>query len=137
MQVMRNVVHDVVIDWERSVMYITRGNDVLVKDMLIRKEIRRLRGHVGLVRGLVLSHGGKLIVSEGDAKVIHPWDTESGNCIGEAVEGHKRGVNCLALSKKGKLIVSAGGCEGTILRWDAKSGECMGEALEDHEVWVN
>lgn len=133
---MSNEVKDVEVDWERRLMYITCGNDVMVRDMLARKEIGRLRGHITPVTCLTSSNDRKMIVSVGGEGSVRRWNAESEECIGEALEAHEGMVRSSVLSDDKKLLVSSGG-DGLIRRWNAESGEFVGEALEAHEGWFN
>jgi WD40 repeat protein len=67
---------------------------------------------------------------------IRLWDAETGDAIGEPLEGHSRSVYSVAFSPDGSRIVS-GSWDKTIRLWDAETGDAIGEPLEGHSRSVN
>jgi WD40 repeat protein len=64
------------------------------------------------------------------------WDVESGQPIGDALEGHTHWVNHAAFSPDGKKLASASE-DYTLRLWDVESGQPIGDALEGHTHWVH
>ena len=74
------------------------------------------RDSAELLKLLVFSPDGKVLVSGFDTGTIQLWDVKTGEKIA-ALDGHTKGVNTLAFSPDGTMLVSAA-TDGTILLWD-------------------
>ena len=69
-----------------------------------------------LLKLLVFSPDGEVLVSGFDTGTIQLWNVKTGEKIA-ALDGHTKGVNTLAFSPDGTMLVSAA-TDGTILLWD-------------------
>ena len=69
-----------------------------------------------LLKLLVFSPDGEVLVSGFDMGTIQLWDVKTGEKIA-ALDGHTKGVNTLAFSPDGTMLVSAA-TDGTMLLWD-------------------
>jgi len=106
---------------------------LLLLDLPIRSvrplEKLLLTGHSDTVRGLAVSADEQLLYSCSDDDTVKIWKIETGACL-KTIRCKQKGVNALAVSKKGDRIAT-GGNNGTVLVWDA-AGNCLGE-LKGHE----
>jgi WD40 repeat protein len=62
------------------------------------------------------------------------WDLEKGSVI-HTLEGHRRGINTIAVSPDQKRLVS-GGSYPELMVWDLESGQKL-KTLEGHRRWLN
>ena len=69
-----------------------------------------------LLKLLVFSPDGEVLVSGFDTGTIQLWDVKTGDKIA-TFDGHTKGVNTLAFSPDGTMLVSAA-TDGTMLLWD-------------------
>jgi WD40 repeat protein len=83
------------------------------------------------VLSVAFSPDGKHIVSGSYDNTVRVWDAESGQAIGEPLQGHSNSVLSVAFSPDGKHIVS-GSYDNTVRVWDAESGQAIGEPLQGH-----
>jgi WD40 repeat protein len=81
-------------------------------------ELANLRGHAGVIRALVYSPDGALLVSGGDDSIISVWDA---NTFGRKfhLEGHTGKITSLSVS--GMILASASE-DQTVRLWDLSSG---------------
>jgi WD40 repeat protein len=77
-----------------------------------------LRGHVGWVYALAISHLGDLLASAGDDGTIHLWNTTTGTAVA-ALAGHSGRVRALAFAGASHLLVS-GSEDGTVRVWETE-----------------
>ena len=84
---------------------------------------------------VALSPNGTRMVSGGDDNTVRIWDAETGEPVGEPLQGHEDWVRSVAFSPDGTRIVS-GGDDNAVRIWDAETGEPVGEPLQGHEDWV-
>ena len=77
------------------------------------------------------SSNGKRIVSASRDNTIRIWDAETGQQIGQPLEGHTGWVYFASFSPDGKRVVSASR-DNTIRLWDAETGQQIGQPLEGH-----
>ena len=109
--------------------------------------LKKLEGHMDLVRSVSITPDGKKAVS-GSGGITYPkgididipfsgsadntlrvWDIESGQCL-KRLEGHTYPVESVSITSNGEKAVSGSGDE-TLRVWDIKSGQCLKE-LEGH-----
>ena len=64
------------------------------------------------------------------------WDVESGQPIGDALQGHTKEVNDIVFSPDGKKLASAL-WDHTLRLWDVENGQPIGDALKGHTDVVN
>jgi WD40 repeat protein len=67
---------------------------------------------------VAFSPDGKRIVSGSRDKTVRLWDAQTGQPIGQPLQGHGESVNSVAFSPDGKRIVS-GSTDKTVRLWDA------------------
>src|SRR5207244_2661802 len=107
-------------------------------DVATGKEVRQLTGHEATVRqmfssfwpppGTILSavafaRGGKVVASASRFdKAVRLWDVATGKEL-KRLDGHLRGVECLAISPNGRVLATGGSYQdGTIRLWDVDTG---------------
>jgi WD40 repeat protein len=88
-----------------------------------------------VVFAVAFSPNGRRIVSGSFDNTMQIWDAESGEAIGEPLQGHSSFVCSVAYSHDGRRIVS-GSFDSTVRIWDAESGEAIGEPLHGHSSHV-
>jgi WD40 repeat protein len=81
-------------------------------------------GHSHIVRSLVVSADGKILVSGSRDKTIKIWHLETGELL-HTLTGHGDGVYAIALSPDGQIIAS-GSLDKTIKLWHVETGELLG-----------
>jgi WD40 repeat protein len=84
---------------------------------------------------VAFSPDGKRIVSGSLDNTLRLWDAQSGQPIGDPLQGHQDSVSSVAFSPDGKRIVS-GSDDKTLRLWDAQSGQPIGDPLQGHQDWV-
>ncbi len=88
------------------------------------------------VNSASFSPDGKRIVAASADKTIRIWDAETGQQIGQPLEGHTEGVESTSFSPDGKRIVSSS-ADKTIRIWNTETGQQIGQPLEGHTAWVH
>ncbi|KAF8894364.1 WD40-repeat-containing domain protein [Gymnopilus junonius] len=86
------------------------------------RQLSLLAGHTNSVCSVTFSPNGKHIVSGSQDMTIRIWDAQTGQLIGEPLEGHGHWI---------ESIVS-GSWDMTIRIWDAETGQMIGELLAGH-----
>ncbi|MFN6474010.1 MAG: hypothetical protein RMY36_030645 [Nostoc sp. SerVER01] len=89
-----------------------------------------LLGHQALIRSVVFSPDGQMLVSASDDNTLRLWDVSSGKPIGEPLQGHEAAVGSVAFHPNGQMLVS-GSADNTLRLWDI-SGSAIGEPLQGH-----
>jgi WD40 repeat protein len=107
----------------------TGGHDATVKlwDVPTGRELARLVGHSGQVRGLAFARDGRALASSANDGVVKLWDVP--NAPDEApIRGNHHGVFSIAFSPDGKILATGGwdsrwpAAPGMIKLWDATTG---------------
>ncbi|MHB1424185.1 MAG: sigma-70 family RNA polymerase sigma factor [Gemmataceae bacterium] len=95
--------------------------DCYLWDVATGKEVRRLKGHQNVVRGVAFSPDGKQVATGSDDGTVRLWDPATGK--------EQRRIDCssgegcpLAYSPDGKSIASSS-MDGTIHFWDPATGK--------------
>ncbi|KAJ3796208.1 WD40-repeat-containing domain protein [Lentinula aff. detonsa] len=95
-----------------------------------------LRDHTDYITAVAFSPDGKKIVSGSWDKTIRIWNADTGEAIGNPLQGHSDGVTSVAFSPDGKRIVS-GSEDGLIIIWNVDTREAIGDPLQGYSHWVN
>ncbi|KAJ3735609.1 WD40-repeat-containing domain protein [Lentinula guzmanii] len=94
-----------------------------------------LMGHTGRITAVAFSPDGKNIVSGSSDDSIRIWNADTGEAIGDPLEGNLDEVSSVAFSPDGKRIVS-GSEDKSIRIWNADTGEAIGDPLKGHSSRV-
>ncbi|KAJ3979529.1 WD40-repeat-containing domain protein [Lentinula detonsa] len=95
-----------------------------------------LRDHTDYITAVAFSPDGRKIVSGSWDKTIRIWNADTGEAIGNPLQGHSDGVTSVAFSPDGKRIVS-GSEDGLIRIWNVDTREAIGDPLQGYSHWVN
>ncbi|KAF8607918.1 hypothetical protein BDV93DRAFT_542055 [Ceratobasidium sp. AG-I] len=87
------------------------------------------------VASVAYSFNSTRIVSGASDGTIQIWDADTGQPVGEPLEGHSGSVFAVTYSHDGTRIAS-GSADNTVRIWDAHTGEMVGEPLEGHTDWI-
>ncbi len=123
----------------RRVAMSTFDRAVHIFDAVSERDISVLRGHSGIIDGLVFSPDGRRLASCGNEdKTVRIWDPVNGQEI-LTLRGHSFNCQGVAFSPDGNRIASAG-ADGTIRIWDASpvqpsEGVDYLTCRHEHEVW--
>lgn len=83
------------------------------------------------VRSVAFSPDATALASAGDDGTVRLWNVETGQPIGEPLQGHKDGVTSVAFDRTGNVLASGGG-DGTVRLWNVETGQPIGQPLEGH-----
>jgi WD40 repeat protein len=98
------------------------------------QEVRRFKGHTGMIFGVAFSPDGTKAVSGCNDHTIRLWNVADGK---EQALFRARGwVKSVAFSRDGKYLLSGSGHPPVIQLWDVKTGEEL-RALEGHSEHVS
>jgi serine/threonine protein kinase/WD40 repeat protein len=82
----------------------------------LTQEVRRLKGHTEMIRGVEFLPDSQRAVSVGHGKAFKLWDVTNGRLLHEFV-GHTHHVSCVSVSGDGKHALT--GCDDGLVRlWD-------------------
>ena len=99
------------------------------KPRLISREIRKLAGHKGRIRGLAFLPDNERAVSVGDDKEFKLWDITTGKLI-QDIEGHPANVTSVSVSQDGHRALT--GCaDGQARLWDLETMKVL-KVLKGH-----
>ena len=96
-------------------------NIVKVWDLVNKRELHSLEGHVDQIDSLEFSPDGKVLASREQDNIIHLWDTATGEELIQ-LEGDVEGGYNLAFSPDGGIVAS-GSKNGAIHLWNVITGE--------------
>jgi WD40 repeat protein len=109
----------------------TDGTEILIWDILARKQIEVLEGKDGSWNyAVAFSSDGKKLAAGGDNQSGKIWELGSKSepiKLGE----HNGSVRAIAFSPDGKIVVTGSG-DHTILFWDSATGRQLGPPLTAH-----
>jgi serine/threonine protein kinase/WD40 repeat protein len=92
-------------------------------------EVRLLGGPTRVpLHALAVSADGRRVLSGGDDKEVHVWDTASGEMV-RALSGHEEAVLAVALSADGHVALS-GAADGSLLVWNLEDESQEARRLE-------
>jgi hypothetical protein len=94
---------------------------VYVADARTGKDLRKLGGHTGEVRGVTFLPGGQTLVTASMDGSIRLWDAAAGKEV-RVLTRDAGPVQCLARSPDGKLLAT-GGNDKLVRLWDADTGK--------------
>jgi WD40 repeat protein len=105
---------------------VATGGAVILYDLTTAREVHRCL-EVGLARpGLVLTRDGKhFFTGHQHDHVLRMGEVQTGKEV-RTFEGHKGGINAIALSPDESLMVS-GGLDKTLRQWEVKTGKQVRE----------
>ena len=106
---------------ERDLLATADGRVVRLWEAGTLRELRRLTGHDGPVRGLAFSPDGKLLASASEDRTVRLWELESGREL-KRLWGHGSWVTSVAFQPRGGLLAS-GSYDRTARLWDLETGK--------------
>lgn len=92
-----------------------------LRDLATGRELIRLNGNDSMVRSLVFSRDGNLLITGHENGKLLIWDIQGGIQIRE-FPGHYEAANCVTFSPDGNMLAT-GGNEGLIYLWDSRTSK--------------
>ena len=89
--------------------------------------------HGGFIHAVAFAHGGELVASGGNDRVIRLWNASSGESL-RVLAGHEDAVLSVAFSPDDRWLLSSS-YDGTARLWDVASGSTLA-VLQGHSWWV-
>jgi WD40 repeat protein len=83
------------------------------------------------VRTMTSKGVGYVIASGSHDKTVRLWDAQTGQSIGQPLQGHQAKVSSVAFSSDGRRIIS-GSWDETIRLWDVQTSQPIGQPLQTH-----
>jgi GTPase SAR1 family protein len=117
-------------------LILTGAHDKIMRlwNLVSGKEVRRFKGHDGVVECVAWSPDERFALSSSSDKRIRLWNVTTGKCL-RTFKGHRESVDTVVWSNDGSYALS--GSEDTTLRlWEIKTGRCL-SVLEGHTDNVN
>jgi WD40 repeat protein len=107
----------------------------LLSSVQMSREVNRLQRHTNWVTSVAFNSDGKRIVSGSWDKTLRLWDAQTGEPIGQLLQGYKDDISSFAFSPDGKRIVIGGG-GGTLQLWDIQTRQPIGQLLQGHTSYI-
>ncbi len=98
------------------------------------RELLRLVGHAGPIERAGFDRSGCRIVTASRDGTARLWDAETGEFIGELLEGNRGFVNSAAFDPSGRIVATTS--RNAAQLWDAETGMPIGNPLEGHQAEV-
>ncbi|HEU5378317.1 MAG TPA: helix-turn-helix domain-containing protein [Ktedonobacteraceae bacterium] len=98
-------------------------------DIHLGQCIRKIRSYCSLLKDVVFSPDGKLVVSGSEENELRVWDVASGRNL-KTLQAHTNRVRSVAFSADGRMVAS-GSEDETIRIWDTQSWVCR-QTLQGH-----
>ncbi|KAG8739326.1 hypothetical protein FRC10_005784 [Ceratobasidium sp. 414] len=83
------------------------------------------------IRSVAYSPDGAYIASGSDDQTVRIWDAQTGQPVGQTLNGHTDSILSVAYSPDGAYIAS-GSDDETVRIWDARTGRPVGQPLNGH-----
>ncbi|KAF5350766.1 hypothetical protein D9758_010327 [Tetrapyrgos nigripes] len=88
------------------------------------------------VQQVAYSPDGRHVASGSDDRTVRIWDTQTGQQVGQPLEGHTSRIWSVAYSPDGRHVAS-GSSDRTVRIWDTQTGQQVGQPLEGHTSWIS
>ncbi len=108
------------------------GEKVVLWNLAVRKEARRIGEDHEQINGVVFSHDGKALVTGGNRNV-RLWDVGTGRNLA-AFQGHGASVEGVSISPDDQTVASVDD-HGTIYFWDVATGAAGQIASRQGRLW--
>ena len=107
--------------WEDIIVVGLRFGGITIFDRITGTQSAVFSGHTDMVRSVVFSFDGSLLVSGSDDYTVKLWDVQTGGVI-NTFHGHTNIIFSVSLSADCTIIASGSG-DNTIRFWDIQTGE--------------
>jgi WD40 repeat protein len=92
--------------------------------------LREFKGHEGWTRAVAILPDKGWMVTGSNDKTLRLWDLKTGVVL-KKMEGHRKEVGALAVSRDGQLIAS-GDVGGEVIVWHGETGESLTQPFKAH-----